>query len=431
MPHTIIQIETLDNSLNVSDYMPIKIDYTVRRELYTPYKTTLAVYDLIRNIMIDEKHTIKSPIITLSPDSSISAATLAGVAEKFIYSETIEKKVIYKTHIHVLYIDSMPDLAINKGNEYNDYKTSVLSDVIGRNTSSYSLHRVSIPYSNITILGIDDELLDDEQEYILNSITHYDLKTIRKKGLIQIMEKIVASLKYENVHVVLDLSCIEKKCAPSVVRDNNNGFNLDELLLIIQYLKKINIHGIDITGYKFGIPEEKELHTLSNTITIKTIESIIASIIELPNIESTKFLIWRKVNDIDPIGWYIMRDVPEEQKEELLNSIDNDQIIFVPYGDKDNEYFEDSDNNEDNEDNKDNENYALVTTTTIGEQQQKSYYTATTLNDCCLLPGEKVSMMFELCDLPNIKVLTKENDDTTNNLIQIIVPEYDEIQTDN
>ncbi len=404
MSHTIIQVEAIDGSLNVSDFLDVKLDYTVKKELYTPYKTTLAVYDLIRQIMVDDKKTIKSPIITLSPDSSISAATLAGVAEKFMYSETKDNKVLYNTNIHVLYIDSLPDLAINKENEYNDYKSSVLSDVIGRNNSSYSLHRVSIPHKNITILGIDEQLLDDEQEYILNSITHYDLKTIKQKGLIQIMDRIVDTLKYENVHVVLDLSCIEKKSAPSVVRDGDRGFDIDQLLLIVQYLKKINIHGIDITGYNFGKLEEKELHTLSNTITIKTIESVIMNIIEMPNMETTKFLIWRKVNDIDPIGWYIMRDIPEEQKDELLNSINNDQIIFVPIDDN---------------------NDALVTTTTIGEQQQKSYYTATTFNECCLYPGEKLNMIFELCDLPNIKVLTKENDEI-NNFIQITLPEYNE-----
>ena len=81
-------------------------------------------------------------------------------------------KEIYNTNIHVLYIDSLPDLAINKENEYNDYKSSVLSDVIGRNNSSYSLHRVSIPHKNITILGIDEQLLDDEQEYILKAWRH-------------------------------------------------------------------------------------------------------------------------------------------------------------------------------------------------------------------------------------------------------------------
>ena len=185
--------------------------------------------------MIDEKKTIITPIITLSPDSSISNATLEGIAEKYMYTEMKDNKIIYKTNIHVLYIDALPDISNDKTN----HRTSILSNILGLNTSTHN--RVLIPINNITLIGLNTQLINDEQECTLNTynISNFSLDIIKRKGIAIIMEKIINALKYENVHVILDLSCMDLKSAPSVIRDNTtDGFDIDQITIIMQYLKK-------------------------------------------------------------------------------------------------------------------------------------------------------------------------------------------------
>jgi arginase family enzyme len=418
--YSIINIETVnENDLNIYDLTKlVKPNYVITRELYTPYKNTLAIYDLLRQIMIDDKKTIINPIITLSPDSSISMATLGGVAEKFMFTETKHNKTLYKTNIHVLYIDSLPDLSND-----TDFRSNVLSNILGLNINS--CNRVTIPPENITLLGINEQLISDEHEHIITqkNITNFNLKIIKQKGIIKIMDKVISLLKHEHVHVVIDLSCMDLHSAPSAVRnaDTKDGFDIEQIKVIAQYLKKLNnLHGIDITGYNFGTKEDENKHMVANTMTIKTIETIVTSVIDIKQKEifneNDKFLIWRKINDVDPIGWYILRNIPLEQKEQLLNDIDDDEIIIVPVNEIDN-------NDDDNDTNTDD--YAIVAVTTIAEQQTKCYYTTDIYTERCLYPGEKLNMFFEMINTPDIKVLTKENKESEeSNLIQITIPEY-------
>src|SRR5690606_26704291 len=94
--------------------------------------------------------------------------------------------------------------------------------------------------------------------------------------------------------------------------------------------------------------------------------------------EDSKFLIWRKNSDPDPIGWSILKGMDLETREQYIKAIGDDNIISVPITDDDEVYD------------------ALVTVTTMNEQQNKSYYTAKNFTECCLKPNQKVSMMFEL-----------------------------------
>jgi hypothetical protein len=96
--------------------------------------------------------------------------------------------------------------------------------------------------------------------------------------------------------------------------------------------------------------------------------------------EDTKFLIWRPVIQLseDDIGWFILRGVPDSQKEKILKEV-NDTIQTITV---------DDDNGEPTD--------VLISSTTMNEQQSISYYMVDTIEDCALVPIEKVQMMFEL-----------------------------------
>jgi len=389
--HSLIHIEPFNkDDLDISDFFTTKFDYVVKRDMYKPHKRTLAVYNLFRQIMIDKDKNIQTPIITLSPDPSISASTLAGASEKFMFTESTKnsKAPTFKTNLHVIYIDSSPDLSTKKYEEYNDFRNSVVSDVMGINNESFSDGRINIPPSHITFVGIDESNLSDDQEGIINKYEMqtrlYSSQLMKRKGIQNIMDNIVDELMFEDVHVVIDLSCVMFQYAPSVIRDSSDkcvGFDFDQMKLIIESLKKLkHLNGVDVTGYNFGERELKDKHHVSNMLTVKTIEMIVTSFIDLKqksiNLfdEESKFLIWRRVDDVDSIGWYILRGASLKDREELIKAI-GDRIEVVPI----------PDDNDDEEE----ESYfdALVTTTCMREQQEKSYYTAKSVQDCCLFPG--------------------------------------------
>ena len=126
-------------------------------------------------------------------------------------------------------------------------------------------------------------------------------------------------------------------------------------------------------------------------LTIRIIELIINSIIELKTVsvnifnEESKFLIWKRLDADDLIGWSILRGMTLTEREDIIKMIDDDdKIITIPIDD------EETDESYD----------ALVTITSMKEQQDKIYYGATSLYDCCLFPDEKLNMMFELLNTP-------------------------------
>ena len=100
--------------------------------------------------------------------------------------------------------------------------------------------------------------------------------------------------------------------------------------------------------------------------------------------EHTRFLIYKPIDELcietddnigDNYGWYILRNVPLDMKNDILGKIEDDSIIIL-----------------DIEDNV----QIMVSSTTIYEQNEKCYYTATSCKDCTLYPDEKMAMMFEL-----------------------------------
>lgn len=413
--HSLIHVEPLTkNSLSIADFFTSKFDYIIRSDMYVPHKNTYAVYDLFRQILVDKDKLIHSPIVTLSPDTSISASTIGGGCEKFLYRDDDIKSEapIVKSDLRVIYVSSLPNIAIKKYETYEDFSGSVISDALGLNELSFSLSRVRLSPENLFLIGINEDVTPTDEEEIIKryNIDSYSIQLMRKKGIAEIMSYVVDKVGDENVHIVIDLSVISPKYAPSVKRclQTKDGFDIDELDIVVNHLKKLkNINGIDVTGYVFGLISEKEKHHVSNMLTVKLIQNIVSKFISLKtksiNIfnEESKFLIWRKVNDNDSKGWNILRGIDLQTREEIIKAIGDDNIITIPIDEGIASDYESYD--------------ALVTTSTMNEQQNKSYYTANSLYDCCLYPEEKISMMFELLNTPAVQAgieleLKRENE---------------------
>lgn len=419
--HSLIHIEpSTKESLSIADFFTNKFDYVVKADMYKAHRNTLAVYDLYRQIMIDKNKQIKTPIITLSPDPAISGSTIAGAAEKFMYSETNKKtgNPYFRTNLKVIYIDASPDLSTKKYTDYSDFNESVLADVMGLTDNTYNLHRVDLPPENIYLVGVDEDNLNDDQEgYIRkHNITMFSLQTMKKKGIAKIMNHIIDECRYDDVHIVIDLSCMQIRYAPSVHRSNDgkNGFDFDQMKMIVSSFKKLErLNGVDVTGYNFGPIKDKEKHHTSNMLTVKTIEMITSSLVCLKqksiNIfnEESRFLIWKRVDDEDLVGWLILRGMNLQEREDMITEIGDDRIITVPVPD-DGEMYD-----------------AFVTVTTMKEQQEKSYYVAESVYDCCLYPGEKLNMMFELLNTPSTQEnLTKQTIAESENKTKIDKTDY-------
>lgn len=407
--HSLIHVEPFgQDELTIADYFTSKFDYKIDRNMYTPHKNTLAIYDLFRQIMVDSAKKIQTPIITLSPDPSISASTIAGAAEKFILVDNDERdRPIVHTSLHVLYFDMSPDLSSEPYDTYDAYKGAVLSDVLGIRPDSFSMRRVVVPPQQVAIIGLDDDMIDEDQRdtIIEKKLDIYTIQQIKLKGIENIMKIIIDKFKFQNVHIVFDLSCVQKKFAPSVLREEYTGpmkkttdigFDLEQIQHIMTHIKELKyLNGIDIVGYNFGPKSEREKHTIANLITVKTISLIVTSIIPLDqksiNLfnEESKFLIWRRVDDPDPIGWHILRNMELSQREEIIKAV-GDKIETIPIQDDDESY------------------YALIAVTTIKEQREKSYYVSKSLNDMCLTPNEKVSMLYELLNTPTYQLVQEK-----------------------
>jgi arginase family enzyme len=408
--HGLIHVEPFgENELDITDYFTkSKMDYKICRDMYKPHKNTLAIYDLLRQIMIDKKNQIITPIITLSPDPSISASTVGGSAEKHMTFNTDDKgNTIPGTNLHVLYFDSSLDISSEPYDTYDAYKNAVLSNIAGLRHDSFSMCRVVVPPEQITIIGIDDDLIDEAQSNILinENLDVYTDEQIKRKGIKTIMGIVLDKYKYLNVHVVIDLSCIQKRYAPSVLREEHNkpgkksntGFDLAQLQQILDCLNELEyLNGVDIVGYNFGDRKDKDKHSMANMITVKTIMMIVTSLIDLEyksiNMfnEESKFLIWRRLDDPDPIGWYIMRNIELKQREEIIKAV-GDKIESLPIIDDDGNDF-----------------YALVAVTTVKEQKEKCYYVASNLNETCLTPTEKSSMIYELLNTPTYQAIQEK-----------------------
>lgn len=385
-------------------------------------------------------------IITLSMDSAVTGATVSGVNERYMRREADGDDIVFKSDLKILYIDSKPDLLDLPDGDVSmlDCMRSVVSNLMNLNNKTYTKHRVVVQPEQLIYFGLNENLLTELDDNILSEllIEHYTLQTIRRKGFEKILDHVKSSLTGFPVHVILDISALNKNIAPCTVSNIHNlaniqdlidveklklfmeqynksidGFDMDELNMIINKLKDLNVVALDITGYDFRM----ENTAIAKRITCETIRRTFVKLFDVKersiNIfnENSRFLIWRPlVEDTDEIndtikndeeldeivkelsqedkeklmssvniGWYILRGIPSDLKEQLLATIGDDDIKTFTL-DIDGEVED-----------------VMVAVTTMNEQMDRSCYTSTSVYDKILYPGEKVDMMFELVNTNN------------------------------
>lgn len=331
--------------------------------------------------------TVKNrPLITMSHDTSISMASVAGVSEKYLKLTSENDKPKYVSTMKILYIDSRPDIEDTS----EIYANRVVSNLMCIDNVTLTKHKTVINPDQIIYLGLNDDCMTDFDIDMLKEYgsKYFTLKNIRTKKLQDIMDNIVESFGESPVYVVFDMSACAPSCAPCVFRptmsEKMSGLHLDEIIGITKSLSKMNVVGLDITGYDLRIDDKN----LGFRVTCETVQIIIKHIFNVTekriNIfnEHTRFLIWRSVSDED-VGWHILRNVPLDIRESLLDRLKDDDIILfeLPNENEDSEYED-----------------VYISSTTIAEQEEKSYSICEDGDfvSCTLYPEDKVSMLFEL-----------------------------------
>jgi hypothetical protein len=220
------------------------------------------------------------------------------------------------------------------------------------------------------------------------------MKQIRSKGIKNIVKSVINMIGDDPVHIVFDMAVMSHASCPYITRflkdtdiDTSilNGLTIGELEELLISLPK-KIVGLDIVGFNFESNVSDRAYRITCEIAKMPLKHILNITEKKINIfsEHSKFLIWRPLdqdNALD-IGWYILRGTTLDMREEIikeLSSEDNDDKIIS--FDIDGEHV-------------------LVSTTTILEQQEKTYYMASSIYECALMPEEKIDMLFELLNTP-------------------------------
>ena len=311
-------------------------------------------------------------IITIGGDHSISTGTISAMNEKYIkqMGDHVTSELL------VLWIDAFPDV--------NDFNTSLTKDLnempvaalLGLCDMSFTKNKLLLDKNQLIYYGLVDENdnLTDVRE---SRIPHFTVKKINSLGMIDSIKAIKNLIKDRPVHVSLDMKVFDSSLIKSVIPQNNKGLKLEQVENLLVCIQN-NIVSMDIVEFNPCIGTIEDVK-----ITRETIRHILAKTFDIKektlNIfcNDSHFLVYRPVQQEDPyvdIGWYILRGMTINDRNEMIAKIENDQIITIEL---------------------ENEEY-LVTKTTINEQNDKSYYAAETVNDIVLFPEEKRFMTFEL-----------------------------------
>lgn len=357
----------------------------IYEEIYKKFKVLLNLNDRFINI---------------STDRAISSSTLSALNELYMYQDGKS----FKSNLKVIYFDSIMDMELNNYDEKlsnHKYRNSVISNLLTLSsdqdiTRSYTKHKLPFNLNQFVFLA-QQEINSNEQNMLINSNVTFYPYNILKKNLQYLINKVINQIGSDPVAIVFDMSVFDINISPCAIRENfKGGINLEELNNILETLNKMNkkynnIKLIDITGHYLSLENTSPAYR----ITIETITKIYSKIFDMKeyaiNIfnENTRFLIFKPVDELcnpneididigDDYGWYILRNIPKELKEEFFKEIEDDSIKI----------FTINENNTDID--------IMVSSSTINEQNNKCYYTSSGYKDCTLYPDEKMSMMFEL-----------------------------------
>jgi arginase family enzyme len=346
--------------------------------------------------------------LVLSPDSAVVSSVMTGLSRKYMYNETVngingDSHEQFRSNLKILYIDSHPDNNLQYNRDFIGFNSSVVSNSMSQVTPTFTDHELNIYPEQITFFGLNESIIDDYSKENLKQLncSYYNLKTLRKKGLTDVLNNII--LRYNNsddpVMVCIDLSVMNTMTCPCVYRGdykNKGGLNHEEIYKVIKLLKNINnLVGLCITGYNFSLITDNNIKQSCDMLTSSIIREIITNLTDIKeksiNIfdEDTYFLIWRRVNNHHDYGWYILRNCPLNIREQIIQTrlLDSDTIIL-------DRILDENGSNMD----------VMITKTNIKEQQLKTYHGGGTYTDCILFPEEKKSMMFELVNTPEATI---------------------------
>jgi hypothetical protein len=335
--------------------------------------------------------------IYIAKDMQHCIPIISGLNEKHILQNNDE----FNSNVKILFFSNYHEI---NDSTYN----STVSQLLGWTKCIFDEHKLTIKPEQIILIGLNDMDFDMELDELDNlNIEYYTLSYIKKKGIEMILDKIIQENENKKIMAYFNIEVFNRKIAPSVNRRNfsceilendssksiNNGLEYEYLEELSNFLKnKVNyliISGLDKTiDNESNFPSRLTSEVVQ--ILYRNIMDIKESKINIFN-ENSRFLIYRelKQKDENDIGWYILRFLDMELRQQLLKFIEDDKIYTVNLDD-----FTIEEKDIINDD--DLENEILVTATTIDDQNKKSYYLSKSIMECSLFPQEKFLMGFEL-----------------------------------
>lgn len=371
-------------------------DYELTESLYDTYDDD--GLPIIYNFLYKYIKTLpqNKTIITLSPDPIISASTISAIAEKYLTITDNKGLINYSSNLKIIYFTSTPHLIDNYQDlNIENLSKTIISNLLCLTDFTYTKHQLALSPNQFILIGLNDDLIcsDEKEKLDNNNITYFTLNQIHKKGISNIIKSINEIILDDPVHIVFDMTVMHYESVPCVktLLSNKYGFSISTLEEAIININKNNIVGLDITSFDLRINETENMYRITcevAKIVLKHLLNITEKKINIFN-ENSRFLIWRPIDQQshDDIGWFILRGVSLDAREQIMKQLDKDNIIIFTI------------TNDDQNDTDDNDKYdedVLISTTTMAEQEEKIYYTAENIYECTLFPEEKVHMMFEL-----------------------------------
>ena len=365
----------------------------------------------------------KYAIITYSPDIAVSVPIINAVSENFGNQEL--KIIIFTSESRInTFKSSIPtNSPADKSDSTFEFSNSLISSLLGETNDSFFDNTVEITPNQITLIGINEEYITNEDNKELREIfgeKYLPLKKIRKHGIRKIITKYVLNEIDRPTYVIFDLAVAAFYVAPMSIRNLNgkkiinpseiDGFNNEELDFIFGELTKLNIIGMNICNYILDDKYKDSDRAIKVTcetarLPMKKIFNMKENSFNIFN-EFSKFLIFRPVkqDSSEDSGWYIFRNITENKgdpkmnniiKNKIIDEIEDNIILFDPLNPPvlNNIYngkyiMLDTENSEDT---------IFLSTTTIDEQNHKIFIKGNTdINEKILYPAEKTRMLFEM-----------------------------------
>jgi hypothetical protein len=354
-------------------------------------------YNKIYNFCLNSK---KDKQVYITKEMHHCIPIISGLNEKHMYQNNDE----FNSQTKILFFSNYHEIDDSSNN-------STISQLMGWTKCLFDEHKLTIKPEQIILIGLNDMDFDLELDELDNlNIEYYTLSFIKKKGIRMILEQILNNNQNKKIITYFNLEVFNKKIAPSVNRRNfsydllenindkniNNGLEYGFLEELSDLLKnKVNyliISGLDKTIDNSETNFPSRLTSEVVQILYRNIMDIKESKINIFN-ENSRFLIFRELaqNDENDIGWYILRFIDMDLRQQLLKYVEDDKIYTFNLNDY---VIEEKNILSDTDD--DLENEILITATTIDDQNKKSYYLTKSIMECSLFPQEKFLMGFEL-----------------------------------